>query len=51
MNPAFVVAAILTALELGMGFFALFSRGGSLVTLILSAVRPDRDFPRNNYLI
>lgn len=36
MNWAFIIATILTAAEFIVGFFAIFSRWGSLVTTILS---------------
>ncbi|KAF3004245.1 hypothetical protein E8E13_007590 [Curvularia kusanoi] len=36
MNWAFIIATILTAAEFVIGFFAIFSRWGSLVTTILS---------------
>ncbi|KAF3047820.1 hypothetical protein E8E11_007587 [Didymella keratinophila] len=36
MNWAFIIATILTAAEFVVGFFAIFSRWGSLVTTILS---------------
>jgi len=39
MNWAFIIATILTAAEFVVGFFAIFSRWGSLVTTILSTVR------------
>lgn len=38
MNWAFIIATILTAAEFVVGFFAIFSRWGSLVTTILSTV-------------
>lgn len=38
MNWAFIIATILTAAEFIVGFFAIFSRWGSLVTTILSTV-------------
>ena len=40
MNWAFIIATILTAAEFVVGFFAIFSRWGSLVTTILSTVSP-----------
>lgn len=36
MNWAFIIAVVLTAAEFIVGFFAIFSRWGSLVTTILS---------------
>lgn len=38
MNWAFIIATALTAAEFVVGFFAIFSRWGSLVTTILSTV-------------
>lgn len=38
MNWAFIIATVLTAAEFVVGFFAIFSRWGSLVTTILSTV-------------
>jgi hypothetical protein len=38
MNSAFIIATVLTAAEFVAGLFAISSRGGSLITLILSAV-------------
>jgi hypothetical protein len=38
MNWAFIIATALTAAEFVAGLFAISSRGGSLITLILSAV-------------
>ncbi|KAH7402676.1 SUR7/PalI family-domain-containing protein [Pyrenochaeta sp. MPI-SDFR-AT-0127] len=39
MNWAFVIAIILTAVEFVIGFFAIFSRWGSLVTTIVSTAQ------------
>ena len=40
MTWAFIIALILTAVEFVVGFFAIFSRWGSLVTTIVSTVCP-----------
>ena len=40
MNWAFVITIVLTAVEFVIGFFAIFSRWGSLVTTVVSTVRP-----------
>jgi hypothetical protein len=39
MNWAFVITLVLTAVEFVVGFFAIFSRWGSLVTTVISTVR------------
>jgi hypothetical protein len=39
MNWAFVITLVLTAVEFVVGFFAIFSRWGSLVTTVVSTVR------------
>ena len=39
MNWAFVITIVLTAVEFVIGFFAIFSRWGSLVTTVVSTVR------------
>lgn len=39
MNWAFVITITLTAVEFVVGFFAIFSRWGSLVTTVVSTVR------------
>lgn len=38
MNWAFVITLVLTAVEFVVGFFAIFSRWGSLVTTVVSTV-------------
>jgi hypothetical protein len=38
MNWAFVITLVLTAVEFVIGFFAIFSRWGSLVTTVISTV-------------
>jgi hypothetical protein len=38
MNWAFVITIVLTAVEFVIGFFAIFSRWGSLVTTVVSTV-------------
>ena len=38
MNWAFVITLVLTAVEFVVGFFAIFSRWGSLVTTVISTV-------------
>jgi hypothetical protein len=42
MNWAFVITLVLTAVEFVVGFFAIFSRWGSLVTTVVSTVRFSR---------
>jgi hypothetical protein len=36
---SFAIAAVLSAVEFVVGFFAVFSRWGSLITTIVSTVR------------
>lgn len=47
MFAAYVIAICLTVAELIVGIFAIFSRWGSLVTTIVSTVRP-QPLPRPN---
>lgn len=50
MNWAFVITLVLTAVEFVVGFFAIFSRWGSLVTTIVSTVRLSAPLPYPKHL-